>query len=29
MDGDLEDIISSLRSHFQAEALRGDDPQKP
>ncbi len=29
MDGDLEDIISSLRSHFQAEALRGDNPQKP
>jgi peptide chain release factor 1 len=29
MDGDLEDIISSLRSHFQAEALRGDDPQRP
>ncbi len=25
MDGDLEDIISSLRAHFQAEALRGDD----
>jgi peptide chain release factor 1 len=28
MDGDLEDIISSLRAHFQAEALRGDDPGK-
>jgi hypothetical protein len=28
MDGDLEDIISSLRAHFQAEALRGDDPNK-
>jgi peptide chain release factor 1 len=27
MDGDLEDIISSLRAHFQAEALRGDDRQ--
>ena len=26
MDGDLEDIISSLRAHFQAEALRGDAP---
>jgi peptide chain release factor 1 len=26
MDGDLEDVISSLRAHFQAEALRGDDP---
>jgi peptide chain release factor 1 len=26
MDGDLEDIISSLRAHFQAEALRGDEP---
>jgi peptide chain release factor 1 len=25
LDGDLEDIISSLRSHFQAEALRGDE----
>jgi hypothetical protein len=25
MDGDLEDIIGSLRAHFQAEALRGDD----
>ena len=25
MDGDLEDIISSLRAHFQAEALRGDE----
>jgi peptide chain release factor 1 len=24
MDGDLEDIINSLRAHFQAEALRGD-----
>jgi len=23
MDGDLEEIISSLRAHFQAEALRG------
>ena len=28
MDGDLEDIIGSLRAHFQAEALRGDDPGK-
>jgi peptide chain release factor 1 len=28
MDGDLEDIINSLRAHFQAEALRGDDPGK-
>ncbi|HEX7500596.1 MAG TPA: peptide chain release factor 1 [Polyangia bacterium] len=27
MDGDLEDIINSLRAHFQAEALRGDDPK--
>ena len=27
MDGDLEDIISSLRAHFQAEALKGDEPQ--
>jgi len=27
IDGDLEDIISSLRAHFQAEALRGDAPQ--
>jgi peptide chain release factor 1 len=27
MDGDLEDIISSLRAHFQAEALRGDQKQ--
>lgn len=26
MDGDLEDIINSLRAHFQAEALRGDEP---
>jgi peptide chain release factor 1 len=26
MDGDLEDVIGSLRAHFQAEALRGDDP---
>jgi peptide chain release factor 1 len=26
MDGDLEDIIGSLRAHFQAEALRGDAP---
>ena len=26
MDGDLEDVISSLRAHFQAEALRGDEP---
>ena len=26
MDGDLEDIISSLRAHFQAEALKGDAP---
>jgi peptide chain release factor 1 len=26
MDGDLEDVISSLRTHFQAEALRGDGP---
>ena len=25
MDGDLEDIINSLRAHFQAEALRGDE----
>jgi peptide chain release factor 1 len=25
LDGDLEDIISSLRAHFQAEALRGDE----
>jgi peptide chain release factor 1 len=25
MDGDLEDIINSLRAHFQAEALKGDD----
>jgi peptide chain release factor 1 len=25
MDGDLEDIIGSLRAHFQAEALRGDE----
>jgi peptide chain release factor 1 len=25
MDGDLEDIIGSLRAHFQAEALKGDD----
>jgi peptide chain release factor 1 len=25
MDGDLEDIISSLRAHFQAEALKGDE----
>ncbi|MGD0835959.1 MAG: peptide chain release factor 1 [Polyangia bacterium] len=24
MDGDLQDIIGSLRAHFQAEALRGD-----
>lgn len=24
MDGDLEDIINSLRAHFQAEALKGD-----
>ncbi len=24
LDGDLEDIIGSLRAHFQAEALRGD-----
>jgi peptide chain release factor 1 len=24
MDGDLEDIIGSLRAHFQAEALKGD-----
>ena len=24
MDGDLQDIIESLRAHFQAEALRGD-----
>jgi peptide chain release factor 1 len=29
MDGDLEDIISSLRAHFQAEALRGDAPEDP
>jgi peptide chain release factor 1 len=28
MDGDLQDIIDSLRAHFQAEALRGDDPAK-
>jgi peptide chain release factor 1 len=28
LDGDLEDIISSLRAHFQAEALRGTDPTK-
>jgi len=27
MDGDLEDIIGSLRAHFQAEALKGDGPQ--
>jgi len=26
MDGDLEDIIGSLRAHFQAEALKGDAP---
>ena len=25
MDGDLEDIIGSLRAHFQAEALKGDE----
>ena len=25
MDGDLEDVINSLRAHFQAEALRGDE----
>jgi peptide chain release factor 1 len=25
MDGDLEDIINSLRAHFQAEALKGDE----
>jgi peptide chain release factor 1 len=29
MDGDLEDVISSLRAHFQAEALRGDGESKP
>jgi peptide chain release factor 1 len=28
MDGDLEDIIGNLRAHFQAEALKGDDPGK-
>ena len=28
LDGDLEDVIGSLRAHFQAEALRGDDPGK-
>jgi len=33
MDGDIEDIISSLRAHFQAEALKNsaqpDDAPKP
>jgi peptide chain release factor 1 len=29
MDGDLEDVISSLRAHFQAEALRGGGPEQP
>jgi peptide chain release factor 1 len=28
LDGDLDDIINSLRAHFQAEALRGDEPQR-
>jgi peptide chain release factor 1 len=28
LDGDLEEIISSLRAHFQAEALRGNEPAK-
>jgi peptide chain release factor 1 len=28
LDGDLEEIISSLRAHFQAEALRGNEPPK-
>jgi len=27
MDGDLEETINSLRAHFQAEALRGDQPE--
>ncbi len=26
MDGDLEDVISSLRAHFQAEALKETEP---
>ncbi len=29
LDGDLEDIIGSLRAHYQAEALRGDAPTAP
>ena len=28
MDGDLEDIITSLRAHFQAQALRGDGAEQ-
>jgi peptide chain release factor 1 len=28
MDGDLEDIITNLRAHFQAQALRGDAPEQ-
>jgi peptide chain release factor 1 len=29
MDGDLEEVVSSLRAHFQAEALRGGGPEQP
>jgi peptide chain release factor 1 len=28
LDGDLEDVISSLRAHFQAEALKEPEPPK-